>query len=931
MKRIIFIVISSIVFLVLSNIYYYYDTYNWQLSNHEEILKKDLTTCSEILDYYFSEAKTNVLLMLNEEELGGLFSLQVQNREIQKRIELLYNNYERVLRQLDVFDTKGNYYSLTKDPNGNYITGFGKKLQIEDFKASVKIQPDKNLIVYSQPLLGDTHIFGYVRFSLDLNLFYSDIFRNFLVEGHQFQWVITPQNEIVYSPLPNFEPGDINTSFADRFSESSRTIHFLESDGEKIKVMSVSKKFNTDGARFILVFSMPLKPITSSIIKNYFLVALITLIVILLIVLAFYQYIIKSRKSEKRLNQSEDALHKILHYLPIGVVLTDNENQIKLVNNVALKIFDCEDEDVLVGQKASDKVLFDRIKLIQIVEVTESSNKYIINAGNENQQVVVSEKITFFNQNVRYNIQFFIEVSTPELTKTKTTTHNAKTTFIANISHEIRTPLNGIIGMTDIVLANNNLQDSDQEMLKVVKRSADTLLALINDILDFSKIEAGKLEVESIPIDIESEINHTIRSFKTIASERNILLLTDIRTELPKDFMCDPLRLRQVLNNLMGNAVKFTMEGSIQLSVAKTTAINGSPALAFTISDTGVGIRKEKLKTIFNSFAQEDESTTRKFGGTGLGTSISKNLVGLMGGEIWANSPSAISTNPEYPGAEFSFTLPFVTKHTPKELDFSYVLSWAQINALVVTDESLQVQNIIKNLMALGINHRVMAPSQETIVLLKNQPNIQLIIIDQRPDFNGLDFLQQLFNHDLHNSFVVLMQSSDYEKMNTNIGKKLGADIYLRKPVRLNTLRQFILRHFPSIKSQNSLAGKVVPDNIKILVAEDNLFNQRVAQNLFKKIGYEIDLANNGKEAVEKFKQNKYHIIFMDLMMPELDGFDATKELKCYNESCPIIAMTANNDDRQRELAFKSGMDDFIAKPAQKEEITRMIIKWCSH
>ena len=932
MRRTIIIVISSIVFLVLSNIYYYYDTYYWQLNTHESVLKKDLVTCTEILNNYFSEAETNVLLMLNEDELGGLFSLKKQNREIQKRIELLYNSYNNVLHQLDVYDVNGNYYSIAKDSNGNLITGYGNKKQKEEFKASVKVLPAQNRIIFSQPLFGDTHIFGYVEFSLDIKMLYGDIFKNFLVENHQFQWVTTSDSEIIYSPLPKLVLKDKKAILPVQSTSANKpNIHVLEIDGSAIKVMSVSKRIHPDSANFILVFSMPLKPITYSIVKNYFLVALITLVVIMMIVLSFYQYILKSKKSERRLLQSGDALYKILHYLPIGVVLTDKENKIKLVNKVALRVFGCEDEDVFLDQTATDKVLFERIKMIQIVEVTHTSNKYIINAGNEKQQVVVSEKVTFFNQDEKYCIQFFIEISTPEGNQPKEGTHKAKSAFIANISHEIRTPLNGIIGLTDIIITNNKMQESDHEMLKVVKRSADTLLALINDILDFSKIEAGKLEVESIPVDIAGEIEQTIDSFRAIASERNIKLQTDFSVELPNDFMCDPLRFRQVLNNLIGNAIKFTMEGSVKLSVVKTTTMNGNPALAFVISDTGVGIKKEKLKTIFNSFAQEDESTTRKFGGTGLGTSISKNLVGLMGGEIWANSPSAISTNPEYPGAEFSFTLPLVTKHTPKEFDFSYILSWAQINALIITDESLQVNNIIKNLMALGVNHRVMAPSQETILLLRKKPNIQLLVIDQRPDFNGIDFLQQLFSHNLHNNYVILLQSSDYETMNTNIGKKLGADIYLRKPVKLNTLRQFILRHFTSIKSQDGLVGKVVPDNIKILVAEDNLFNQRVAQNLFSKIGYDIDLANNGREAVDKFKHNKYHIVFMDLMMPEVDGFDATKELKCYDESCPIIAMTANNDDRQRELAFKSGMDDFVVKPAQKEEIVRMIIKWCSH
>ncbi|MGQ1787843.1 response regulator [Saccharicrinis sp. GN24d3] len=928
MKRTLIFVICSIVFLVVSNIYYYRDTYNWQIATHHKVLEKDLSTCSEILSNYFSEATTNVMLMLNEEELGGLFNFKLQNQEVQKRIELLFNRYSKVLNKLEVYDTNGHFYSLTKDPNKNLITTFGEDYIKEEFKPS--ILPNKENIIFVQPLYSETHIFGYVVFTYNLQEFYADIFRNFHVEDHEFQWIIASDTNIIYSSLPNIKLV-APTNFPPK-EDSKLHTHFLERKGRKFKVISVSQNVQTSKTKLTLVFSMPIQPITHSIVRNSFLVAMISFAVILLIVLAFYQHISKNRMSMIRSSQSEDALSKILHYLPLGVVLTDSNNKIKLVNKVALKIFEHEDEDILIDQEATDKTMFEKKKLVQIVEVSPTSNKYIFKGrGGKKEQVIVSEKKTLFNQDIKNNIQFFIEIFGDQTARSNGSAEKAKTTFIANISHELRTPLNGIIGMTDLVLSSDEIQSAEREMMKVVKRSADTLLALINDILDFSKIEAGKLEVESIPMNLANEIKETIESFNPIAKERNIVLKTEQEESLPKDFMCDPLRFRQVLNNLIGNAIKFTPVGEVRLSVSRSTAFNGNPALKFCISDTGIGIKKEKLKTIFNPFAQEDESTTRKFGGTGLGTSISKNLVGLMGGEIWANSPSNISTNTRYPGSEFCFTLPFVTKHTRKELDFSYILSWGQINTLIITDETLQVQNIIKNLMALGINHKVMAPSQETIVILKNKPNIQLLVIDQRPDFNGIDFLQQIYSNNLHNNFIILLQSSDYETMNTNIGKKLGADIFLRKPVKLSNLRQFVLRHFQSIKSQDSLVGKIVPDNIKILVAEDNKFNQQVALNLFRKIGYEIDLANNGREAVDKFKLNKYNIIFMDLIMPGIDGFDATKELKCYDESCPIIAMTANNDDKQRELAFKSGIDDFIVKPAQKEEITRMLIKWCSH
>ncbi|GAF02059.1 response regulator [Saccharicrinis fermentans] len=927
MKRTLIFVIGSIVFLVVSNIYYYNDTYNWQIDTHKKVLEKDLSTCSEILSDYFSEVETSIMLMLNEEELGGLFNIKLQNQEVQKRIELLYNRYSSVLNKLEVYDNKGHFYALSNDPNQNLITTYGKNSRIEEFKPRLVL--NKKNIIYTQPLASDSHIFGYAIFTINLHDFYDNLFRNFHIENHEFQWLINSNKEIIYSSFPDLQL--VKPKLFPLQSKATPYIHMLKSNGRTFKVMSLAQNVPLSKNNLTLVFSMPIKAITSSIARNSFFVASISFAVILLIALAFYIHLSKNKEAILRSSQSKGALNKILHYLPLGVILTDSENKIKFVNKAALQIFGHENEDVLIEQTASDQVLFERKKMIRKDAVSQTSNRYIFNAGNENEQVIVSEKNIFFNQESKNYIQFFIEISGILPAAHPESSEKAKTNFIANISHELRTPLNAIIGMTDLLLSTSKIEVAENEMLRVVKRSADTLLALINDILDFSKIEAGKLEVESIPTDLAAEIQETVNAFTPIAQERNITLTTHLEEALPHDFMCDPLRFRQILNNLIGNAIKFTPEGEVRLSVSRSTTLNGNPALTFCISDTGIGIQKDKLVTIFTPFAQEDDSTTRKFGGTGLGTSISKNLVSLMGGEIWANSPSSISKNPHYPGTEFCFNLPFITKHINKGLDFSYIFSWAQITTLIVSDETLQVQNIIQNLLALGINHKIMAPSQETILFLKNKPSIQLLVIDQRPDFNGLDFLQQIYNNNLHNNFLILLQSSDFQTMNTQLGKRLGADAYLRKPVRLSNLRQLILRHFPNIKSQNSLTGKVVPDHIKILVAEDNPFNQRVAQNLFRKIGYEIDMVSNGKEAVEKAKNNSYNIVFMDLMMPELDGFDASKELKCRDESCPIIAMTANNDPQQRELAFKAGMDDFIVKPAQKEEITRMLIKWCSY
>jgi len=935
MNKAIGIVIASVVFLIASNIYYYYDTYNWQLNIHQEVLTKEIRTCKENHQKFFKETKTNILLLLNEKELNALFEFNTiaENTIVQERTQLLYNRYGDVLKELTVSDTKGHCYTLSRMNNGVFVSKYSEQNRQEYFKETVNLNIKNNTIEYKQPLYADSYIYGYVSFSINAERFYKDLFHNFSIRGHQVEWILDHNNNVIFSTLEGLSLASKKKEnlYASVLMGDTAIIHTMHYNGLREKVLTSFEVIKISGSPVILAFSLRVKPITDSILMNFAIIALITFVIIMLIVLFFLRVVSKNKVNAIRLNQSEEALQKVLHYLPVGVVMLDSNKRIKQVNRAALNLFDYEDEDLLLNSTVNYHVIFEKKKVVQHIDITKTSSKYVLDNGQGNQQILLNETVPFFLQDEQYTIEVFIE-STPfeKIVEPSGKAHLAKTTFIANVSHELRTPLNGIIGMTDVMLLSNNLPDAERDMLGIVKRSSDTLLALINDILDFSKIESGKLEVEAIPMNLNKEIQHIIGDFEVQVKERNLKLSWESDGDIPEDYLGDPLRIKQVLINIIGNAIKFTAHGEVRLKVEKVKALNGNSVLKFTVSDTGIGINKDKLQTIFQSFSQEDESTTRKFGGTGLGTSISKNLVQLMGGEIWAVSPSSISTNEEYPGSDFCFTLPLLSMRKRKNLDFSYIFAWTQINVLVISDDLLQVQAIAKNMMALGIKYTIMSPSQETIVSLRDTKKYHAIIVDQRPDFNGIDFLQELYNYNLHTQYLIVLQSSDYQKMNTNIGKRLGADIYLRKPIKIDILKSFLLRYFTSIRDTSSMVGKVVPHDLKILVAEDNLFNQKVASNLFSKLGYTIDIANNGNDVIKMFTECSYDIIFMDLQMPELNGFEATVEVKKLNSTCPIIAMTANNDSSIKDEAFNVGVDDFIVKPAQREEINRMILKWCA-
>ncbi len=931
MKRPIVIIITGIVFLICSSIYYYYDTYKWQLGLYSEMLKDELRTSLNDYDQFFSEVTNNILLLINEDELSNLFQFQSEkdNQNVRNRIAVLYNRYDDILLELKVLDTSGNCYVLRRGDNKVFVSQYNKDIRVEDFKEQIEFDNQESTLRYKQPLATNSYIYGYVILKIKQEAFFTHLLKNFIAKANQIEWICTDSSKIIYTTNNTLQFINLKQHIAE---QQGWFLHDVYLNNTKESVLTVYDTLRVNNNNIKIGFSVLKQPITTSILKNFMLVGIITFIIVLVLIIAFVYYINKSIINAKRLSQSEDALRKVIYYLPVGVILLDKEKRIKQVNRAALQIFEYEDEDMLLEVEATHQNIFENKKVLDKVEITQSSNKYILQSKHGEKQVILNESIPFYLQHELYSIEVFVEITPVEAFKSDSGNHAtlAKNTFIANISHELRTPLNGIIGMTDIMLLSTSIPERENEMLRIVKRSADTLLALINDILDFSKIESGKLEVESIPVDLPHEIENVIGEFALQAKQRRLDLGWESSIDLPKDYIGDPLRIKQVLTNLISNSLKFTSEGTVKLFVEKSVSVSGASVLKFTISDTGIGIKREKIKEIFQSFAQEDQSTTRQFGGTGLGTSISKHLVTLMGGEIWAESPSLLSNNPEYPGSDFCFTLPYITKREEKNFDFSNVLSFSEIQAMVITDDALQVSSITKNMAALGLQYNIMAPSQETILLLQKSTNIQLLIVDQRPDFNGLDFMQELYNHSLHKEYLIMLQSSDYEKLNTNVGRKLGADIYIRKPVKIDSFKSFILKNFPNIKDKKSLVGKIVNQNLKILVVEDNFFNQKVASNLFRNLGFVIDIANDGVEALEKSKKEVYDIVFMDVYMPGLNGFDTTKELKQINADCPIIAMTANTESIIQEQVFECGMDDIIIKPAQREEINRMLLKWCA-
>ena len=936
MRKILIIVYSAFMIIIIANFFYYKSLYNKQINYIVKLLDRQVQMVGISVDSTNNLFASDLNQIIFSEDISLFFSNTEQRTRIIERMKLFFSKYDNLITGVKLFDNNKNEFTLKKDETGIAWLDqlFILHVQGEIVTRDELIQANRSFEYYL-PVLKNGEPVGNIVVIVDYQKYFREIFSPFNLRDYQWQWVVSDSGKIIYSNNEN----SLKYSQVEKITRGlemgamQNIIHKADINGKTKEIISSYYSTQLLQRNLGLVFSSPTDIFQRYIIWNSLFMGIGTLLIILLIVFVLWRHL-KAQQSEiERLGASEKMLFRMIEEMPVGVIIHNKNREIIKANKVAAEHYSYSSEADMSGKLFPEPSKMDENNYFsKYLGSTFSPDQFIIIKKEIGEIVLFRNSIPVKYMGEDADMEMLIDVTMLESARKQEASANvAKSEFLARMSYEIRTPLNGIIGMTDI-LDKHNLSAEIRDVVSLLRRSAEVLLNIINDILDFSKIESGKMILDEIPFNLREEVVYCYDLARANVDEKIVTLLCSVDEDVPEKIIGDPFRLRQILTNFMNHSIENTERGEINLKCHLLENRKGKITLGFELVDTGKSFDKATLKKIFGDYVNIESKVLQNDDDTGFGTILARQLVELMGGEFSAVSPSGIGGES---GTKVSFTIvSYSNDKTGKNLSLDKIKAFENIKTLVITGNQTRDEEILGTLHKLGLTLTVTTYQKSTVNQIKANLNFPdnryyLVIILDDKEFNGFEAAKEIWENSLSDKVILAMISSNDIKGNYLKSISLGIDHYIVKPFDIKELFEIIKGSFPQIDNvTQSPENYNIRKDIRILIVEDNKMNQKVIGTMLKSMGYSFDFADDGYAGYIQAKTRRYDVIFMDLIMPEMDGFESARKILEYDNTLLIAAFTADNMPDSKRKAELSGIKEFIPKPVRIDELKNFFAKY---
>lgn len=939
MSRNFYIILFSTFLFIGINTVFYFTIFRQQRDFQTELLTRQTRICGSTLEQEGLQFENELNSIPYQDDFTRLFTDEEIKQHGSQNLQKLYGGYSPLINKITVYDNQNNVYSLIMDRRGDFVSDYYESQQQTLLQERDELVETGDRFLLTIPGFDES---GKVKSNIlvDLNYtrFINEILERYALENILWYYLVSEDGRLISSSGTNLAvPGnDLNKIGSAIKSESEGSIlQTIIIDSVSTQVVSAYYPVRLVKRNLGIVFSIKTDLFLKSILIKTILITFFSLLLLTLVLYIHSRELRKRQPGPGEPNIPKGSLVNTLDTLSMGMIFLDQEGKVRMINRAAREMLSTQE-----AEDFNDQIIPGFNRVIDYTDASAYQKAFgpgsIVRIDKEpNPRVLYKMELDSGTGSKHTKILLLIDISEFEMSrKLEQASHRARAEILEKMSQEIFVPLHHL---SEVCTSKDRKKTLDPAELENLRESCSLVINLVQAAIDFAGRETVQAVTEKIPFYLGAEIDLALEPYR--GKKSDLSLITKIRNDVPEKLLGDPFRLRKALAGLVESSIDLTEEGRILISAGMLEKHAGRIRLQFEVEDTGKGIPPDRITEIIRELERGDINLEKETDAFRKRLCMAKRHIELMKGSLHLESPSGISTDPQFPGMKYSFSIEVMSQESTREnLQFGGIRHLDEIKCLVLTDEKDTENQKFGPLLDVGIKlkyliYRPENPESLYALVEEKAASTHVLIFTYSGSDKGLSLARELINREIARNCIVILLSSDPERDNLSLSRNSGIDYYLEEPCEPYPFIEILLKHFPDLDKEEL---KKVPElekinpELSILLAEDNLFNRKVIQGLFKRLGLEIDLAENGVQALQMTRDKKYDLVFMDILMPEMGGLQAAAEIRRQGSDVPIIALTSLDERETRKMTLEGGFTDYLIKPASAERLRKVLLQYGS-